>query len=114
MTEPAAVRQVTTALSFAYPVLAHFAVARNSAGLTIAALALLAAISLLPGLARGAATAWLAVPIVGGVCWWLSGIDQPLLPGVPYVGHDDRSGRATAPPFAGWRWAACAAPRSGP
>ena len=80
MTEPAAVRQVTTALSFAYPVLAHFAVARNSAGLTIAALALLAAISLLPGLARGAATAWLAVPIVGGVCWWLSGIDQPLLP----------------------------------
>jgi len=80
MTEPAAVRQVTTALSFAYPVLAHFAVARNSAGLTIAALTLLAAISLLPGLARGAPAAWLAVPIVGAVCWWLNGIDQPLLP----------------------------------
>ena len=80
MTEPAAVRQITTALSFAYPVLAHFAIARNSAGLTIAALTLLAAISLLPGLARGAAAAWLAVPIIAAVCWWLSGVDQPLLP----------------------------------
>jgi hypothetical protein len=68
MTEPAAVRQVTTALSFAYPVLAHFAIARNSAALTIAALTLLAAIALLPGLARGAAAAWLAVPLVGAAC----------------------------------------------
>jgi uncharacterized membrane protein len=80
MTEPAAVRQVTTALSFAYPVLAHFAVARHSAGLTIAALTLLAAILLLPGLARGAATAWLAVPLVGAAYWWLSSVDQPVLP----------------------------------
>jgi uncharacterized membrane protein len=80
MTEPAAVRPVTTALTFAYPVLAHFAVARNSAGLTIAALTLLALISLLPGLARGAASAWLAVPLVGAVCWWLSTIQQPILP----------------------------------
>jgi uncharacterized membrane protein len=77
MTEPAAVRQITTALSFAYPVLAHFAIARNSVGLTIAALTLLAAISLLPGLARGAAAAWLAVPLIGGVYWWLSGAAQP-------------------------------------
>jgi uncharacterized membrane protein len=80
MTEPAAVRPVTTALSFAYPVLAHFAIARSSPWLTIAALALLAAIALLPGLARGAATAWVAVPVVAAVCWWLSGVDQPLLP----------------------------------
>ena len=80
MTEPAAVRQVTTALSFAYPVLAHFAIARNSAALTIAALTLLAAIALLPGLARGAAAAWLAVPPVGAACWWLSSVDQPVLP----------------------------------
>jgi uncharacterized membrane protein len=77
MTEPAAVRQVTTALSLAYPVLAHFAIARNSAALTIAALTLLAAISLLPGLARGAAAAWLAVPLVGAAYWWLSGVEQP-------------------------------------
>jgi uncharacterized membrane protein len=80
MTEPAAVRQVTTALSFAYPVLAHFAVARNSAALTIAALTLLAAILLLPGLARGSAAAWLAVPLVGAAYWWLSSVAQPVLP----------------------------------
>jgi uncharacterized membrane protein len=80
MSEPAAVRQVTTALSFAYPVLAHFAVARNSAALTIAALTLLAAISLLPGLARGAPGAWLAVPLIGAACWWLAGVEDPILP----------------------------------
>jgi uncharacterized membrane protein len=79
MTEPVAVRPVTTALSFAYPVLAHFAIARNSAGLTIAALTLLAAVSLLPGLARGAIGAWLAVPLVGAASWWLSSVEQPLL-----------------------------------
>jgi uncharacterized membrane protein len=79
MTEPAAVRQVTTALTFAYPVLAHFAIARNSAWLTIAALTLLALISLLPGLARGAATAWGAVLLVGVACWWLSTVEQPIL-----------------------------------
>ncbi|HEY7638480.1 MAG TPA: hypothetical protein VH814_02060 [Steroidobacteraceae bacterium] len=78
MTEPAAVRQITTALSVAYPVLAHFAIARNSAGLTIAALTLLAAISLLPGLARGAAAAWLAVPLLAAAYWWLSGVEQAL------------------------------------
>ncbi len=79
MTEPAAVRRVTTALSFAYPVLAHFAVARHSAGLTIAALMLLAAISLLPGLARGAVGAWLAVPLVAAASWWLSSVEQAIL-----------------------------------
>jgi len=79
MTEPAAVRPVTTALTFAYPVLAHFAIARNSAGLTIAALTLLAAVSLLPGLARGAIGAWLAVPLVGAASWWLSSVEQPVL-----------------------------------
>jgi len=79
MTEPAAVRPVTTALSFVYPVLAHFAIARNSAGLTIAALTLLAAVSLLPGLARGAVGAWLAVPLVGAASWWLSSVEQPVL-----------------------------------
>jgi uncharacterized membrane protein len=79
MTESAAVRPVTTALSFAYPVLAHFAIARNSAGLTIAALMLLAAVSLLPGLARGSIAAWLAVPLVGAASWWLSSVEQPLL-----------------------------------
>jgi uncharacterized membrane protein len=79
MTEPAAVRPVTTVLSFAYPVLAHFAIARSSAGLTIAALTLLAAVALMPGLARGALGAWLAVPVVGAAAWWLSSVEQPIL-----------------------------------
>lgn len=79
MTEPAAVRPVTTVLSFAYPVLAHFAVARHSAGLTIAALALLALVALLPSLARGAAGAWLALPLVAAACWWLSTIEQTIV-----------------------------------
>ncbi|MGH8188087.1 MAG: ketosynthase [Steroidobacteraceae bacterium] len=80
MPEPAAVRQLTTALAFAYPVLAHLAVARNSAELTIAAIGVLAAISLLPGLVRGAAAAWLAVPFVCAACWWLSQVAVPVLP----------------------------------
>jgi uncharacterized membrane protein len=79
MTEPAAVRPVTTVLTFAYPVLAHFAIARNSAWLTIAALTLLAAVLLLPGLARGSIGAWLAVPLVGAASWWLSNVEQPVL-----------------------------------
>jgi len=76
MTEAAAVRRVTTALSFAYPVLAHFAIARHSAGLTIAALTLLALVTLLPSLARGTAGAWLAVLPVAVACWWLSTVEQ--------------------------------------
>jgi uncharacterized membrane protein len=80
MSEPAAVRQLTTALAFAYPVLAHFAAARDSAALTIVAVALLAAVALLPALVRGAAAAWAAVPIVGAACWWLSRVAVPVLP----------------------------------
>ena len=57
-------RQVTTALAFAYPLVAHLAVARSSAKLTIAAIALLAlSVLLFPG-ARPARLAWLAVPLV--------------------------------------------------
>ena len=79
MTEPAAVRPVTTVLSFAYPVLDHFAIARHRAGLTIAALALLALVTLLPSLARGAAGAWLALLPVAAVCWWLSTVEQTIV-----------------------------------
>ncbi|HET9449117.1 MAG TPA: hypothetical protein VFO35_22790, partial [Steroidobacteraceae bacterium] len=79
MTEPAAVRRVTAALSVAYPVLAHFAIARHSAGLTIAALTLLALVSLLPSLARGAAGAWVALLLVAAACWWLSTLEQTIV-----------------------------------
>jgi uncharacterized membrane protein len=80
MSEPAAVRQLTTALAFAYPVLTHLAVTRDSTELTIVAVGLLATIALLPGLVRGAPAAWLAVPIVGAACWWLSRVAVPVLP----------------------------------
>jgi uncharacterized membrane protein len=80
MSAPAAVRQLTTALAVSYPVLAHFAVARNSAELTIAAVGVLAAVSLLPALVRGAAAAWFAVPLVCAACWWLSQVAMPVLP----------------------------------
>lgn len=80
MSEPAAVRQLTTVLAFAYPVLAHFAIARSSAALTIAAIALLATLSFLPGMLRGRIGAWLALPVVGFGCWWLSQASMPILP----------------------------------
>jgi uncharacterized membrane protein len=80
MSEPAAVRQLTTVLAFAYPVLAHFAIARSSAVLTIAAIALLAILSFLPGLLRGRRGAWLALAVVGIGCWWLSQASLPILP----------------------------------
>lgn len=80
MPELAAVRRLTTALAFAYPCIAHLAIARNSLALTIAAIAVLAAVALLPPLARGSVLAWLAIPITGIGCWWLSHAPIPSLP----------------------------------
>jgi uncharacterized membrane protein len=73
-------RQVTTACAFAYPLVAHLAVARNSARLTIAAVALLALSALLRSLTQGRLAAWLAVPLVMGVCWWLVHSSMQMLP----------------------------------
>lgn len=80
MSEPAAVRQLTTVLAFAYPVLAHLAIARGSAALTLAAIALLAVVSFLPGIIRGRFIAWLALLVVGVGCRWLSQASLPVLP----------------------------------
>ena len=73
-------RQVTTACAFAYPLVAHLAVARNSARLTIAAVALLALSALLRSLTQGRLAAWLAVPLVIGGCWWLVHSSMEVLP----------------------------------
>jgi len=73
-------RQVTTACAFAYPLVAHLAVARNSARLTIAAVALLALSALLRSLTQGRLAAWLAVPLVIGGCWWLMHSSMEVLP----------------------------------
>lgn len=73
-------RQVTTACAFAYPLVAHLAVARSSARLTIAAVALLVLSALLRSLTQGRLAAWLAVPPVIGGCWWLVHSSMQVLP----------------------------------
>jgi uncharacterized membrane protein len=73
-------RQVTTACAFAYPLVAHLAVARSSARLTIAAVALLALSALLHSLVQGRLAAWLIVPVLIGGCWWLVRSSMNVLP----------------------------------
>ena len=73
-------RQVTTACAFAYPLVAHMAVARSSAKLTIAAIAMLALSALLHSLVRGRLMAWLAVPLLIAACWWLANSSMHVLP----------------------------------
>jgi uncharacterized membrane protein len=73
-------RQVTTALAFGYPLVAHLAVARSSAKLTIAAIAMLALSVLLPFLVRGRLLAWLTVPLLVATCWWLANSSMHVLP----------------------------------
>jgi uncharacterized membrane protein len=73
-------RQVTTAFAFAYPLVAHLAVARSSAKLTIAAIALLALSALLRSLVQGRLMAWLAIPPVIVACWWLLRSSLHMLP----------------------------------
>jgi uncharacterized membrane protein len=73
-------RQVTTACAFAYPLVAHLAVARSSARLTIAAVALLVLSALLRSLTQGRLAAWLTVPLVIGCCWWLVHSSMQVLP----------------------------------
>ena len=73
-------RQVTTAFAFAYPLVAHLAVARSSAKLTLAAIALLALSASLPSLLQGRVAAWLAIPTVIAACWWLVRSSMQVLP----------------------------------
>lgn len=80
MVDPAPVRRLTSALAIAYPCLAHLGIAHNSLALTIAAIALLVLITLLPPLARGSRAAWIALPIAVLGCWWLSRAPIPALP----------------------------------
>lgn len=75
----APLRQLTTGLAIAYPIVAHLAIAHTSSPLTIAAIAMLALVVLLRPLARGRLFAWLALPglVLGG--WWLSRAAIPAL-----------------------------------
>jgi uncharacterized membrane protein len=70
---------VTTLCAVAYAVVAHLAIAHASVALTIGAVALLAATTLIPALAQGHVGAWLAVPLVATGCFLLSKVDTPIL-----------------------------------
>ena len=54
--------------------------ASRTARLTVAAVALLALSALLHSLAQARLAAWLAVPLVIGVCWWLVHSSMQVLP----------------------------------
>jgi uncharacterized membrane protein len=73
-------RQVTTAIAFCYPLVAHLAVARSSAKLTVAAIALLALSALLHSLVQGRLAAWLAILPVIAVCSWVLSSSMHVLP----------------------------------
>jgi uncharacterized membrane protein len=74
------IHRFKTLLAFAYPVVAHLAVVRGSITLIVAAIALLTAVALLPALARGSASAWLSLPVLGALLWSLSRSTHPVLP----------------------------------
>jgi uncharacterized membrane protein len=65
-------RPLLIALAIAFPLITHAAIVSRSGPLTLASLALLAALVLLPRLVRGQLLAWCAVPvvIVGLILLW--------------------------------------------
>lgn len=75
-----AISRYKTVLALAYPLVAHFAVVRNSMMLIVLALALLILVPMLPALLRGSAPAWLAVPPIAAGLWWLARSTHATLP----------------------------------
>ena len=73
-------RGVVVALAIFYPLVAHLAVANDSGHLAIASLMLLAAIVLLPSLARGKLIAWTGAALVAVALIWTAGRDIAWLP----------------------------------
>jgi uncharacterized membrane protein len=71
---------VILALAILYPLVAHLAVAHESGHLAIASLILLAAIALLPGLARGRLISWASAALVAVALIWAAGRDIAWLP----------------------------------
>lgn len=77
---PAALSRIKTALALAYPLVAHFAVVRNSMLLIIVALALVIVVMMLPALVRGSIPAWLTLPVAAAGLWSLSRSTHATLP----------------------------------
>lgn len=78
--EMSAAARLKSALAFAYPLVAHFAIVRNSLALVAIALGLLIVVPMLPALARGSIGAWLALPPVVACLWWISRSTHATLP----------------------------------
>jgi uncharacterized membrane protein len=76
----AALTRCKSVLALAYPLVAHFAVVRNSMALIVVALALLIVVPMLPALTRGSVAAWIAVPIIAAGLWWVSRSTHATLP----------------------------------
>jgi uncharacterized membrane protein len=72
-------RYVSAAFALMYPVTAFIASRLHDTSLTLFAMAVLMAAILTPALWRGAKGAWLSVPIIGGVLWWLTNTPADLL-----------------------------------
>ena len=68
------------ALGIAYPLVAHAAVVSRNAAITTASLAVLAALVMLPRLARGSVVMWCAVPVVIAALVLLSRVHAAWLP----------------------------------
>lgn len=66
--------------ALAFPLLAHAAAALDSGVMALCAMAVLLVLSLLPGLRRGAVTAWLGLLVAGAALAWLFAQDRALLP----------------------------------
>jgi uncharacterized membrane protein len=73
-------RGAVVALAISYPLVAHLAVARNSALWAVAGLVLLAAIVLLPALVRGSVLGWMSAIAAGIGISWIAGKDTAWLP----------------------------------
>ena len=73
-------RACKSALAFSYPLVAHFAVVRNSMALLLLALAVLIVLPMLPALTRGSIAAWMAVPAIAAGLWWVSRSTHATLP----------------------------------
>jgi uncharacterized membrane protein len=73
-------RYLSAAFAVAYPLVAHIAASRDSLALTLLAIALLAAATLMPALVRGNIPAWLAAAGIAFSCWLLWRMSLPVLP----------------------------------
>jgi uncharacterized membrane protein len=72
-------RYVSAAFALMYPITAFVAARLHDTSLTLVAMAVLFAAILTPALWRGAKGAWISVPIIAAILWWLTHTPADLL-----------------------------------